>query len=70
MGVSTGEATVYHDKGDGHPSPGQVFGQIHGIATQDPAFGLGGGLGRQGSGLPGADSGLPWSMRPPWWPPT
>ena len=39
MGVSTGEATVYHDK-EMAINPGQVFGQIHGIATQDPAFGL------------------------------
>ncbi|MDM5092121.1 Flagellar biosynthesis protein FlhA [compost metagenome] len=39
MGVSTGEATVYHDK-EMAINPGQVFGQIQGIATQDPAFGL------------------------------
>lgn len=39
MGVSTGEASVYHDK-EMAINPGQVFGQIHGIATQDPAFGL------------------------------
>ncbi|MGE6169347.1 flagellar biosynthesis protein FlhA [Aeromonas media] len=39
MGVSTGEAIVYHDK-EMAINPGQVFGQIQGIATQDPAFGL------------------------------
>ncbi|OEC41970.1 flagellar biosynthesis protein FlhA [Aeromonas sp. DNP9] len=39
MGVSTGEANVYHDK-EMAINPGQVFGQIHGIATRDPAFGL------------------------------
>ncbi|MDX7921294.1 flagellar biosynthesis protein FlhA [Aeromonas media] len=39
MGVSTGEATVYYDK-EMAINPGQVFGQIQGIATQDPAFGL------------------------------
>ncbi|MFM5191485.1 flagellar biosynthesis protein FlhA [Aeromonas media] len=39
MGVSTGEATVYHDK-EMAINPGQVFGQIQGIVTQDPAFGL------------------------------
>ncbi|CAJ1823272.1 MULTISPECIES: flagellar biosynthesis protein FlhA [Aeromonas] len=39
MGVSTGEANVYHDK-EMAINPGQVFGQIQGIATQDPAFGL------------------------------
>ncbi|USV58701.1 flagellar biosynthesis protein FlhA [Aeromonas encheleia] len=39
MGVSTGEATVYHDK-EMAINPGQVFGQVQGIATQDPAFGL------------------------------
>lgn len=39
MGVSTGEANVYHDK-EMAINPGQVFGQIQGIATRDPAFGL------------------------------
>ncbi|WP_279452547.1 flagellar biosynthesis protein FlhA [Aeromonas hydrophila] len=39
MGVSTGEANVYHDK-EMAINPGQVFGQIQGVATQDPAFGL------------------------------
>nr|AAX49382.1 polar flagellar assembly protein [Aeromonas hydrophila] len=39
MGVSTGEANVYHDKGMAI-NPGQVFGQIQGVATRDPAFGL------------------------------
>ncbi|WP_421312452.1 flagellar biosynthesis protein FlhA [Aeromonas sp. 603404] len=39
MGVSTGEASVYHDK-EMAINPGQVFGQIQGIATRDPAFGL------------------------------
>ncbi|MGH1409307.1 MAG: flagellar biosynthesis protein FlhA [Aeromonas sp.] len=39
MGVCTGEANVYHDK-EMAINPGQVFGQIQGIATRDPAFGL------------------------------
>ncbi|WP_033135905.1 flagellar biosynthesis protein FlhA [Aeromonas finlandensis] len=39
MGVSTGEANVYHDK-EMAINPGQVFGQLQGIATRDPAFGL------------------------------
>ncbi|WP_337072575.1 flagellar biosynthesis protein FlhA [Aeromonas veronii] len=39
MGVSTGEANVYHDK-EMAINPGQVFGQIQGIVTRDPAFGL------------------------------
>ncbi|MFM5430025.1 flagellar biosynthesis protein FlhA [Aeromonas veronii] len=39
MGVSTGESNVYHDK-EMAINPGQVFGQIQGIATRDPAFGL------------------------------
>ncbi|MBW3830894.1 flagellar biosynthesis protein FlhA [Aeromonas hydrophila] len=39
MGVSTGEANVYHDK-EMAINPGQVFGQILGVATRDPAFGL------------------------------
>ncbi|EHI50951.1 flagellar biosynthesis protein FlhA [Aeromonas salmonicida subsp. salmonicida 01-B526] len=39
MGVSTGEANVYYDK-EMAINPGQVFGQIQGIATRDPAFGL------------------------------
>ena len=39
MGVSTGEANVYHDK-EMAINPGQVFGQVQGIAARDPAFGL------------------------------
>ncbi|QTL94533.1 flagellar biosynthesis protein FlhA [Aeromonas jandaei] len=39
MGVSTGEANVYHDK-ELAINPGQVFGQVQGIAARDPAFGL------------------------------
>ncbi|WP_429042089.1 flagellar biosynthesis protein FlhA [Aeromonas hydrophila] len=39
MGVSTGEANVYHDK-EMAINPGQVFGQIQGVAARDPAFGL------------------------------
>ncbi|WP_324002824.1 flagellar biosynthesis protein FlhA [Aeromonas hydrophila] len=39
MGVSTGEANVYHDK-EMAINSGQVFGQIQGVATRDPAFGL------------------------------
>ncbi|BEE16842.1 MULTISPECIES: flagellar biosynthesis protein FlhA [Aeromonas] len=39
MGVSTGEANVYYDK-EMAINPGQVFGQVQGIATRDPAFGL------------------------------
>ena len=39
MGVSTGEANVYHDK-EMAINPGQVFGQAQGIAARDPAFGL------------------------------
>lgn len=38
MGVSTGEANVYHDK-EMAINPGQVFGQIQGLRP-DPAFGL------------------------------
>lgn len=39
MGVSVGEAEVYPGK---HLAidPGEVFGKLNGIATQDPAFGL------------------------------
>jgi flagellar biosynthesis protein FlhA len=39
MGVSVGEAEVYPDKFLAI-DPGEVFGQLNGIATQDPAFGL------------------------------
>jgi len=39
MGVSAGEAEVYPDKLLAI-DPGEVFGQLEGIATQDPAFGL------------------------------
>ncbi|MGL4249926.1 MAG: flagellar biosynthesis protein FlhA [Aeromonas sp.] len=39
MGVSTGEANVYHDK-EMAINPGQVFGQVQGVPTRDPAFGL------------------------------
>jgi len=38
-GVAIGESEVYIDK-DLAIDPGQVFGKINGIATQDPAFGL------------------------------
>lgn len=38
-GVSIGENEVYIDK-DLAINPGQVFGKIEGIATEDPAFGL------------------------------
>ncbi len=39
MGVSVGEAEV-HPEHDMAINPGQVFGEIKGIKTQDPAFGL------------------------------
>jgi len=38
-GVSVGESEVHIDK-DLAINPGQVFGKINGIATEDPAFGL------------------------------
>lgn len=39
MGVSVGEGDVYPDR-DLAINPGQVLGEIEGIAGQDPAFGL------------------------------
>ncbi len=39
MGVSVGEAEVYPDKFLAI-DPGEVFGPLNGLATQDPAFGL------------------------------
>lgn len=39
MGVSVGEAEV-HPEHDMAINPGQVFGEVSGIKTQDPAFGL------------------------------
>ncbi len=39
MGVSVGEAEV-HPENDMAINPGQVFGEINGIKTKDPAFGL------------------------------
>ncbi len=39
MGVTVGEAEIRHDH-DLAINPGQVFGQLDGIATKDPAFGL------------------------------
>ncbi|RKZ93797.1 MAG: flagellar biosynthesis protein FlhA [Gammaproteobacteria bacterium] len=39
MGVSVGEAEV-HPEHDMAINPGQVFGEIDGIKTKDPAFGL------------------------------
>ena len=39
MGVTAGESEIYPDK-DLAINPGQVFGTIDGIPTQDPAFGL------------------------------
>ncbi len=39
MGVKMAEAEVYPDR-ELAINPGQVFGQLDGIATQDPAFGL------------------------------
>ena len=38
-GVSVGESEVHIDK-DLAINPGQVFGKLNGIATEDPAFGL------------------------------
>ena len=39
MGVTVGEAVIQHDQVLAI-NPGQVFGTIEGVATQDPAFGL------------------------------
>lgn len=39
MGVSFGEADVFHDR-EMAINPGQVFGDIDGTPTMDPAFGL------------------------------
>jgi len=39
MGVSSGDAEVYHDR-ELAINPGQVFGNIEGVKTVDPAFGL------------------------------
>ena len=39
LGVSVGEAEISHDD-ELAINPGQVFGQLEGVATQDPAFGL------------------------------
>jgi flagellar biosynthesis protein FlhA len=39
MGVTIGESEVYPDK-EMAINPGQVFGNLQGIATKDPAFGL------------------------------
>ncbi|MCD9459801.1 flagellar biosynthesis protein FlhA [Marinibactrum halimedae] len=39
MGVGVGEGEVYSDR-DMAINPGQAFGNIDGIATKDPAFGL------------------------------
>ncbi len=39
MGVAVGDAEIYPDK-DLAINPGQVFGNIDGIKTKDPAFGL------------------------------
>ena len=39
MGVNIGEAEIYPDKYLAI-DPGEVFGQVNGIAAQDPAFGL------------------------------
>jgi flagellar biosynthesis protein FlhA len=39
MGVAVGEAEVYPDR-DLAINPGQVFGEVQGIKTKDPAFGL------------------------------
>lgn len=39
MGVTATEAEVYPDR-DLAINPGQVFGELEGIATKDPAFGL------------------------------
>ena len=39
MGVPVGEAEIFTDR-DMAINPGQVFGTLQGVATQDPAFGL------------------------------
>jgi len=39
LGVNAGEAEISHDD-ELAINPGQVFGQLEGVATQDPAFGL------------------------------
>lgn len=39
MGVSVAEAEIYPDR-ELAINPGQVFGSVPGVATQDPAFGL------------------------------
>lgn len=39
MGVTVGEAEIHPDR-DLAINPGQVFGEIDGISTKDPAFGL------------------------------
>lgn len=39
MGVPVGEAQVYTDRALAI-NPGQVFGELNGIATKDPAFGM------------------------------
>ncbi|MGX5173506.1 flagellar biosynthesis protein FlhA [Aliikangiella sp. IMCC44653] len=39
LGATVGEAEVYPDK-EMAINPGQVFGNLEGISTQDPAFGL------------------------------
>lgn len=39
MGVATGEGEVFPDK-ELAINPGQVFGEINGVATKDPTFGL------------------------------
>ncbi len=39
MGVTAAESTVYPDR-DLAINPGQVFGELEGVATKDPAFGL------------------------------
>ncbi|WP_178861150.1 flagellar biosynthesis protein FlhA [Thiomicrorhabdus cannonii] len=39
MGVNTGQGEVYPDK-ELAINPGQVFGEVPGIATKDPTFGL------------------------------
>eukprot|EP00488_Nonionellina_sp_1-RS-2012_P004414 TRINITY_DN9923_c0_g1_i1.p1 TRINITY_DN9923_c0_g1~~TRINITY_DN9923_c0_g1_i1.p1 ORF type:complete len:112 (-),score=3.31 TRINITY_DN9923_c0_g1_i1:186-473(-) len=39
MGVVVGTAQIRHDQ-ELAINPGQVFGQLEGVATKDPAFGL------------------------------
>ncbi len=39
MGVTVGEAEIYIDR-ELAINPGQVFGEVQGVATKDPAFGL------------------------------